>query len=90
MRPPCTAKKVEINVRKMNSSAMLAGIKKIYRWRFVYYSTRIMKWIREEEIDFVNLEEGSFDQVMGEASGGGVIFETPDSLCVRRISVYDQ
>ncbi|MCB6759219.1 NADH:ubiquinone oxidoreductase, partial [Phocaeicola vulgatus] len=31
-------------------------------------------WAKEEEIDFLSLEDSDFDQFMGEGSGAGVIF----------------
>ena len=34
----------------------------------------LARWIREAGLDFANLEDGKFDPLMGEASGGGIIF----------------
>ena len=58
----------------MNSSAQYWNQENLRDGDLCITVRELAKWIREEEIDFVNLEEGSFDQVMGEASGGGVIF----------------
>lgn len=71
---PCTAKKAEIRRPEMNSSAQYWNQENLRDGDLCITVRELAKWIREEEIDFVNLEEGSFDRVMGEASGGGVIF----------------
>ena len=34
----------------------------------------LAKWLRAEEINFDDLEDSAFDPLMGEASGGGIIF----------------
>ena len=60
---PCTAKKFEIRREEMKD----AGIS-------VITTREAALWAKEEEIDFLSLEDSDFDQFMGEGSGAGVIF----------------
>ncbi|QRG86535.1 [FeFe] hydrogenase, group A [Bulleidia sp. zg-1006] len=71
---PCTAKKAEIRRPEMNGSAHYWNIDPLRDGDLCITVRELAKWIREEEMDFVNLEEGKFDYLMGEASGGGIIF----------------
>ncbi|MBW9212708.1 MULTISPECIES: [FeFe] hydrogenase, group A [Terrabacteria group] len=71
---PCTAKKAEIRRPEMNGSAHYWNIDPLRDGDLCITVRELAKWIREEEMDFVNLEEGKFDHLMGEASGGGIIF----------------
>lgn len=60
---PCTAKKWEIKREEFNSDV-----------DYVITTRELAKWLKEEKIDFVNLEDGSFDSIMGNGTGAGVIF----------------
>lgn len=71
---PCTAKKAEILRPEMNGSADFWQEDALRDGDLCITVRELAKWIREEAIDFPNLEEGSFDYLMGEASGGGIIF----------------
>ena len=41
---------------------------------YVITTRELAKWAKEEGIDFSNLEDGKYDEFMGDASGAGVIF----------------
>lgn len=61
---PCTAKKYEITRNGINDTD------------YVITSTELALMIREENINFNELEDASFDHLMNRGSGAGVIFGT--------------
>ena len=64
---PCTAKKYECERPEMNSSG--------YQDVDAVLTTReLAQMIRQAGIDFVSLEEGTFDSPLGESTGAAVIF----------------
>ena len=64
---PCTAKKFEIRRPEMNASG--------YRDMDAVITTReLAAWLRAEGIDYASLKPAPYDKLMGEASGGGIIF----------------
>ncbi|MBM6836980.1 iron hydrogenase small subunit [Clostridium saudiense] len=71
---PCTAKKYEIRREEMNSAAKYLGVDEMRDMDYVITTRELAKWAKEENIDFVNLDDSKFDSVMGEASGAGAIF----------------
>ncbi len=71
---PCTAKKFEIRRNEMNSAGEYLGITDMRDMDYVITTRELAKWAKEEKIEFSKLEEDSYDLLMGEASGAGVIF----------------
>lgn len=71
---PCTAKKFEIRREEMNAAGRYWDIPDMRDMDHVITTRELAKWAKEEELDFAALEESSFDRLMGEASGAGVIF----------------
>ena len=66
---PCIAKKYECSRPEME----VDGIRDV---DFVLTTRELARMIKQANIDFVNLEDGKFDDPMGEASGAGAIFGT--------------
>ena len=71
---PCTAKKFEIRRDEMNSSAEYWDVPEMRDTDYCITTRELAKWLRAEEINFDELEDSTFDPLMGEASGGGIIF----------------
>lgn len=71
---PCTAKKYEIRREEMCDAGKYLGIEGMRDMDYVITTRELAKWAKEEKIDFASLEDSSFDPLMGEASGAGVIF----------------
>ena len=71
---PCTAKKFEIRRDEMNSSAEYWESPEMRDTDYCITTRELAKWLRAEEINFDELEDSAFDPLMGEASGGGIIF----------------
>lgn len=71
---PCTAKKFEIRREEMNAAAQYLGIEDMRDMDYVITTRELAKWAKEEDVDFAALEDSSYDRLMGEASGAGVIF----------------
>lgn len=71
---PCTAKKYEIRREEMCDAGKYLGIEGMRDMDYVITTRELGKWAKEENIDFTSLEDSSFDPLMGEASGAGVIF----------------
>ena len=66
---PCVAKKYEASREEME----VDGLRDV---DYVITTRELAKMIKQANIDFVNLENGKFDDPMGEASGAGAIFGT--------------
>lgn len=66
---PCTAKKAEADRAELGSNDM----KDV---DYVLSTRELGRMINLYGIDFEGLEEGEFDQIMGESSGAGTIFGT--------------
>ena len=60
---PCTAKKYEINRPEFLGEA-----------DFVLTTVELARLIKQHNINFADLEDGDFDNPLGESSGAGVIF----------------
>ena len=71
---PCTAKKFEIRREEMNASAEYWNKPDMRDTDYCITTRELAKWIRAEEISFDELEDSTFDPLIGEASGGGIIF----------------
>lgn len=71
---PCTAKKFEIDRPEMNDSAKFNNIEDLRDNDIIITTRELAKWIKEEGIDFENLEGSKFDNILGLGSGAGVIF----------------
>ena len=71
---PCTAKKFEIRRDEMNASAHYLGVEGMRDMDYVITTRELAKWAKEEGIDFASLEDGEYDNFMGDASGAGIIF----------------
>lgn len=71
---PCTAKKFEIRRDELNASADYWNEPGMRDTDLCITTRELAKWLRAEEVDFNALEDSSFDKLMGEASGGGIIF----------------
>ena len=64
---PCTAKKFEIRRPEMNASG--------FRDMDAVITTReLADWMRADGVDYAALKPAAYDKLMGEASGGGIIF----------------
>lgn len=71
---PCTAKKYEIQRPQLNDSATYNNIEGMRDTDYILTTRELAKWIKEENIDFNNLEESKFDEIMSKGTGAGVIF----------------
>lgn len=71
---PCTAKKFEIRRDEMKAASEFLGVEDMRDMDYVITTRELALWAKEEEIDFVHLEDSDYDRLMGEASGAGVIF----------------
>ena len=71
---PCTAKKFEIRREEMQASAQHLGIPHLRDMDHVITTRELARWAREAGIDFGSLEDSSYDSLMGQSSGAGVIF----------------
>lgn len=70
---PCTAKKYEIKRPEMNSSSKYNN-KEMRDVDYVITTRELVMWLKEENINFDELEESNYDSILGEASGAGIIF----------------
>lgn len=71
---PCVAKKFEIRREEMNISSKINNVENMRDMDYVITTTELAQWAKEKNVDFNNLEEMDFDNLLGEASGAGVIF----------------
>ena len=71
---PCTAKKFEIRRDEMNASAEYWNEPSMRDTDYCITTRELAKWLRAENVNFDELEDSAFDPLMGEASGGGIIF----------------
>ena len=71
---PCSAKKFEIRREEMKDSAAELDIKGMRDMDYVITTRELATWLKEEGIDFEKLDNGVYDQLMGTASGSGIIF----------------
>lgn len=71
---PCTAKKFEIRRDEMKAAGEYLGIEEMRDMDFCITTRELAKWAKIKNIDFASLEDESYDSLMGQASGAGVIF----------------
>ncbi len=71
---PCTAKKFEIRREEMKAAGRYLGIDGMRDMDYVITTWELAEWAREENIDFRSLSDSSYDPLMSQASGAGVIF----------------
>ena len=71
---PCTAKKFEIRRDEMNASGIYHGDPSMRDMDYVITTRELAKWMKEEGLELATLKDSSYDPLMGEASGAGVIF----------------
>ncbi|GAA0070885.1 hypothetical protein UT300003_24090 [Clostridium sardiniense] len=71
---PCTAKKFEIRRPEMNASASYNNIPELRDMDHIITTRELAKWMKEDNISFNSLVPSKYDKLMGEASGGGIIF----------------
>ena len=71
---PCTAKKFEIRREEMSDSGKHLGIEGMMDMDNVITTRELAIWAKSENISFEALEDSDFDNLLGEASGAGVIF----------------
>lgn len=71
---PCTAKKYEIRREEMSAAGKYLGNEDMRDMDYVITTRELAQWAREAEVDFAALEDGTYDRLMGEGSGAGVIF----------------
>ncbi len=71
---PCTAKKFEIRRSEMNAAGKRLGIPSMRDMDYVITTRELARWAKEQGIDFASLPDGTYDRLMGQASGAGVIF----------------
>lgn len=71
---PCTAKKFEIRRPEMNDSAGYLEIDDLRDMDFVITTRELALWMREENLELGGVGTSGYDDLMGEASGAGVIF----------------
>ena len=71
---PCTAKKYEIRRPEMHDAGHYYDDPNMRDMDFVLTTRELALWAKEEGIDFASLYDSAYDNLMGEASGAGVIF----------------
>lgn len=71
---PCTAKKAEIKREEMNKAGLYHNNASMRDIDYVITNRELIKWLREENIDFLNLEESQYDNMLNRGSGAGLIF----------------
>lgn len=70
---PCTAKKYEIRRPEFNASAQINN-EPMRDSDFCLTTVELAKWATEKDINFDSLQPQEFTSLMGQSSGGGVIF----------------
>lgn len=71
---PCTAKKFECQRPEMNSAGQKNGKPNIRDVDVVLTTRELASLIKLKGLDLNQLEDSSYDQIMGESTGAGVIF----------------
>lgn len=71
---PCTAKKAEIRREEMNAAGRKLGDPKMRDMDYVITTSELADWAKNADVDFGALSDGTYDRLMGEGSGAGVIF----------------
>lgn len=71
---PCTAKKYEIRREEMCGASKYLGIDKIRDNDYVITTRELVKWIKEEGLNFDKIPLSEFDNPLGRGTGAGIIF----------------
>ena len=71
---PCTAKKFEAIRPEMNNAGMKHGYSGIRNTDLVITTRELARMIKQKRIDFLNLGDSPYDDLLSEYSGGGAIF----------------
>ncbi len=71
---PCTAKKFEIRRSELNDAGIYHDNAQIMDNDNAITTRELVAWSKSEGINFEELEDAEFDDLMGTASGAGVIF----------------
>ena len=71
---PCTAKKMEIRREELRSAGKELGIPTMRDMDYAISVRELVEWIKEMGIDFAQLPDSEFDDVLGKGSASGVIF----------------
>lgn len=71
---PCTAKKFEIRREEMSDSADFLEDEGFMDMDHVITTRELARWMKEDGLDLKSVGESGYDELMGKASGGGVIF----------------
>lgn len=71
---PCTAKKFEIRREEMGAAGKYLDIPGLRDMDQVITTRELASWARSAGLDLASMEDQSYDSLMGEASGAGVIF----------------
>ena len=71
---PCTAKKFEIRRDEMSDAGKYYGDDSLRDMDHVITTRELALWAKLKNIDFNSLVDSDYDNLLGEASGAGVIF----------------
>lgn len=71
---PCTAKKAEIQREELCDAGKLLGLSQLRDNDYVITTQELVAWCKEENINIDDIEPSSFDSILGEGSGAGMIF----------------
>ncbi|MGN0132437.1 MAG: rubrerythrin [Lachnospiraceae bacterium] len=71
---PCAAKKYEIRRDEMHGAADYYHSPDLKDMDFVMTTRELAIWAKEENVDFADLTDSAYDNIMGKGSGAGVIF----------------
>lgn len=71
---PCTAKKFEIQRPEMNSSSHFWHKDSIQDMDAVLTTRELARMLKKQKIDLTNLPEEKYDPLLGESTGGALIF----------------
>ena len=66
---PCTAKKFEVRREEMRSKGEGSGDSMLRNNDYSITTRELAKWLKEDGVDFNNLEDSKYDEMMGEAAG---------------------
>ena len=88
---PCTAKKFEVRREEMNAASRELGIPGMRDMDYVITARELAIWLKEDGINFNDLEDSDYDKLMGAASGAGVIFGNTGGVmeAAARTAYYD-
>ena len=71
---PCTAKKAEIQRPELSDAGKILGIEGMRDNDYVITTQELVQWCKEEGMDIDSIIPSQFDSILGESSGGGLIF----------------